>query len=152
MLRNLLLFKLLRLFRISNELIPDEVVLDFMKFFQKADVSRDDKIAKDRDTINIIKLVKYILVTLLTTYILGLIWYRFSDYFQGLFGNEPEERFWVVEFNLRGPTYESHLGEIKSPAFRLITCMYYAMTTLATVGYGDYYPYSIAEKVFGSII
>ena len=79
--RNLLLFKLLRLFRISNELIPDEVVLDFMKFFQKADVSRDDKIAKDRDTINIIKLVKYILVTLLTTYILGLIWYRFSDYF-----------------------------------------------------------------------
>lgn len=30
--------------------------------------------------------------------------------------------------------------------------MYYALTTLATVGYGDYYPYSIAEKIVGSII
>ena len=30
--------------------------------------------------------------------------------------------------------------------------MYYALTTLATVGYGDYYPCSIAEKILGSII
>lgn len=30
--------------------------------------------------------------------------------------------------------------------------MYYALTTLSTVGYGDYFPYSIAEKIAGSII
>jgi len=30
--------------------------------------------------------------------------------------------------------------------------MYYALTTLATVGYGDYHPCSIAEKIVGSII
>jgi len=30
--------------------------------------------------------------------------------------------------------------------------MYYALTTLATVGYGDFYPCSIAEKILGSII
>jgi hypothetical protein len=35
---------------------------------------------------------------------------------------------------------------------RLITCMYYALTTLATVGYGDYYPCSISEKILGAII
>jgi len=35
---------------------------------------------------------------------------------------------------------------------RLITCMYYALTTLSTVGYGDFYPKSIAEKIVGSII
>ena len=35
---------------------------------------------------------------------------------------------------------------------RLITSMYYALTTLSTVGYGDFYPSSIAEKVAGSII
>ena len=35
---------------------------------------------------------------------------------------------------------------------KLITCMYYALTTLSTVGYGDYYPTSIAEKIFGSIV
>jgi hypothetical protein len=41
------------------------------------------------------------------------------------------------------------LTEINS---RLITCMYYALTTLATVGYGDYYPVSIAEKIVGSMV
>lgn len=35
---------------------------------------------------------------------------------------------------------------------RLFTCMYYALTTLSTVGYGDYYPCSISEKIVGSII
>lgn len=42
-----------------------------------------------------------------------------------------------------------HLNEIHE---RLITCMYYALTTLSTVGYGDFYPMSIAEKILGSII
>jgi len=45
-------------------------------------------------------------------------------------------------------TDEPHLTEIHA---RLITCMYYALTTLATVGYGDYYPFSTAEKIVGSI-
>ena len=43
----------------------------------------------------------------------------------------------------------SNLTEIHS---RMITCMYYALTTLATVGYGDYSPISIAEKLIGSMI
>jgi len=30
--------------------------------------------------------------------------------------------------------------------------MYYALTTLSTVGYGDYYPSSLAEKIVGSVI
>ena len=35
---------------------------------------------------------------------------------------------------------------------RLIRCMYFMLTTLSTVGYGDLYPTSIAEKVVGSLI
>lgn len=35
---------------------------------------------------------------------------------------------------------------------KLILCMYYALTTLSTVGYGDYRPVSVVEKIFGSII
>lgn len=35
---------------------------------------------------------------------------------------------------------------------RLITCMYFALTTLATVGYGDFAPSSVSEKIFGSAI
>lgn len=30
--------------------------------------------------------------------------------------------------------------------------MYYSLTTLSTVGYGDFSPKSIIEKIFGSII
>ena len=30
--------------------------------------------------------------------------------------------------------------------------MYYALTTLSTVGYGDFFPTSIAEKIVGAII
>ena len=35
---------------------------------------------------------------------------------------------------------------------RLTTIMYYALTTLSTVGYGDYSPCSIAEKIVGAVI
>jgi hypothetical protein len=30
--------------------------------------------------------------------------------------------------------------------------MYYALTTLSTVGYGDFSPVSIAEKIVGAVI
>lgn len=30
--------------------------------------------------------------------------------------------------------------------------MYFMLTTLSTVGYGDYYPYSMSEKIFGCIL
>jgi voltage-gated potassium channel len=30
--------------------------------------------------------------------------------------------------------------------------MYYSLSTIATVGYGDYYPTSIAEKILGTIM
>lgn len=34
----------------------------------------------------------------------------------------------------------------------VITLMYFMLTTLSTVGYGDYFPSSIAEKILGVII
>jgi hypothetical protein len=33
---------------------------------------------------------------------------------------------------------------------RLVLSMYFALTTLSTVGYGDFYPHSIVEKIFGA--
>jgi len=58
----------------------------------------------------------------------------------------------VVNVGLKRVSYERHLGEPVSDMSALCKCMYYSLTTLSTVGYGDFYPVSIMEKIFGSII
>jgi hypothetical protein len=78
-LRNLLMIKMLRLGRLSTDLLPDDVLLQLMQYFYKPE-SRDDKIVNDRFIVNVIKIVKQTLLTLMTTYWLALLWYRFSDY------------------------------------------------------------------------
>eukprot|EP00350_Pseudokeronopsis_sp_OXSARD2_P000866 CAMPEP_0170548802 /NCGR_PEP_ID=MMETSP0211-20121228/6991_1 /TAXON_ID=311385 /ORGANISM="Pseudokeronopsis sp., Strain OXSARD2" /LENGTH=267 /DNA_ID=CAMNT_0010854443 /DNA_START=853 /DNA_END=1653 /DNA_ORIENTATION=- len=35
---------------------------------------------------------------------------------------------------------------------KVVVSVYFALTTLSTVGYGDYYPISILEKILGSIL
>ena len=150
--RDLLAFKLVRSTMISSDFLPEDTLLQIMtKLYSVED--RDDKIAQDRLTINIIKIVKQIGQTLLITYFLGLIWYRYSAKWQERFpGSDIHDDTWVVKFALRRPSYESHLPELMMTSDRLIRSMYYALTTLSTVGYGDYYPVSVAEKIFGSII
>jgi len=76
--RNLLTFKMVRLIRCNSEIIPEDKLLDLMGSIYSAQ-DRDDKIANDRLTININKIVRQVLQTLLITYILGLFWFRFSD-------------------------------------------------------------------------
>lgn len=185
-LRNLLMLKMLRIKRLSTDLLPDDVLLQLMQVLYKAE-SRDEKIAKERFINNLIKIIKQIMTTLVTTYFLALLWYRFSDYLQQFLGfGESEEDYFVVVFNLRPPTYfaetsrwifnstdsigkpldgvqrmlyegdEWNMPESGSHAqenhVRLTTIMYYALTTLSTVGYGDFSPVSIAEKIVGAVI
>jgi hypothetical protein len=35
---------------------------------------------------------------------------------------------------------------------KLVASLYFILTTLSTVGYGDFYPIAIVEKIIGSII
>jgi hypothetical protein len=76
--RNLLTFKMVRIIRCNSEIIPEDRLLELMSNIYSAQ-DRDDKIANDRLTININKIVRQVLQTLLITYILGLFWFRFSD-------------------------------------------------------------------------
>jgi len=78
-----------------------------------------------------------------------------------LYEAEDQANYWVISFKLRpiklddgtivlhdGMTLDDYPDDLE----KMVWCMYYALTTLSTVGYGDFYPTSIAEKVAGSII
>lgn len=66
--------------------------------------------------------------------------------------DDDESSHWVIVYNLENKESERHLAQPATQSQRLYTCMYYSLTTLSTVGYGDFSPQSIMEKIFGSII
>lgn len=67
-----------------------------------------------------------------------------SQYFVVTFGLRPEIDYDTLEFVGEGE--ELSLGD------RLIILLYFALTTLSTVGYGDLFPTSILEKAIGVAI
>ena len=80
LIQQLLLFKMLRLLRMLNvqDSIPEEVILGLVQnFYRGAD--RDERIAYDRQVLNIFRIFKSVMLTIFITYLLGLIWYRLSD-------------------------------------------------------------------------
>jgi len=151
-----LLLKLIRLYRVGSNFIPEKSVAELINNFYEPE-SRDEKIAQDRQISNVISTLNQVITIIIATYLIGLIWYRLSDYMLMKWGvpEEPEERYWVVNFKLRRPICERQLDDIdpiQTVWQKLIICLYYMLTTLSTVGYGDYYPFSIAEKIVGSLI
>jgi hypothetical protein len=95
------MLKMLRLSRLSTDFIPDEVMVQLMQLFYKPEI-RDDRIASERMIISVIKIVKQIMTTLMTTYFLALLWYRFSDNWQKyLVMTDSDDKFFVVIFGLR---------------------------------------------------
>ena len=82
LIRNLLLLKMLRLFRSnSQDSVTDEIILKVMQSCYKT-ADRDERIAYDRQVINVVRILKSVLLTLIITYLLGLFWYRLSDFWQ----------------------------------------------------------------------
>lgn len=47
---------------------------------------------------------------------------------------------------------ESEREDLKTPLEKGIIVTYFAFTTLSTVGFGDYYPYSEAERLIGGFL
>ena len=151
-LRNVLFLKLIRIYRVGLTFIPIKSFQVLVSKMYEPD-SRDEKIALNRQIANIVDTVNQFFKIILFTYFFGLIWYRLSDYLliQYALPEEPEERYWVVQFKLRRPSSEKDLGDLMPVQDRLILCCYYMLTTLSTVGYGDYYPFSISEKLVGTL-
>lgn len=82
----------------------------------------------------IYKIIKLILFALLLTYFCACLWYGLCRWNPGAY---PK-------------TFLDHPNvSPKKGINRLIVCYYFALTTLATVGYGDIVPQNNGEKIMG---
>jgi hypothetical protein len=99
---------------------------------------REDIIDNNKFIQNIIRVVKRVVDTCVITYVLGCLWYWMVTRID--LGDDVET--FVDRFNL---------GDLEVNQ-KFVSCIYYILTTLSTVGYGDLYPVSILEKIIGSLI
>ena len=85
----------------------------------------------------IYKIIRLIAFALLLTYFSGCVWHYFCN---------------LNPFNYSETFVNNENVASKKGISRLIVCCYFALTTLATVGYGDIVPKNNFEKVFGILL
>jgi hypothetical protein len=73
------MLKLIRLFRIGGNLVPEKNVSEMMIACYEPN-SRDERIAQERKISVVIQTVNQIMQLVTATCILGLLWYRMSDH------------------------------------------------------------------------
>jgi hypothetical protein len=130
------LFRLFRLPRLTKLISTGRVNQLFKSFFENS--SRDDKIVAQHIIMYWYKIFRLIIIAIIITYFLGWFWYFISDEFN----SSDTNKTFVKEFNL----------EHRTNFRKLIVSCYFALTTLSTVGYGDYYPISALERVLAWLI
>lgn len=79
------------------------------------------------------KIFRLIIFAIIFTYFLGCFWYLLSNEF-----NPSSEKDTFVKHN--------ELDKATNMRKLIVSC-YFALTTLSTVGYGDYYPVSNLERL-----
>ena len=89
------------------------------------------------DNLFIYKITRLLLVLILLTYFQGCLWFLMSKSHEPTVENQTT---WYINFNLE--TYESTLEQ-------LVVSLYFALTMLSTVGYGDLFPMSSLERIIG---
>ena len=79
---SLLMFKIIRILRLNNELLPEQAILEIARFFYTGEShNRDEKIDKDALVKNVIRIVKLVIITIAFSFFLACFWYRFNTYY-----------------------------------------------------------------------
>ena len=87
----------------------------------------------------IFRVLRLVVFILFLSYILGALWYIATD----LFTDEDPDKF----------TFMNEYGLKEYPeSKRLIIVVYFAFTTLSTVGFGDFNPKHEAERILTPFI
>ena len=152
--------KLFRLFRLPR-LIKLIDIQRFNKLIKSlmSNTSRDERIVAQYMMLYVFKIFRLIIIAIIITYFIGCFWYMFITlYSQGLDGDTGggaveggdsnstapvEKPYNFISFNNMESMENSH---------KLIISCYFALTTLSTVGYGDYYPVSNQERILAVLI
>ena len=84
--------------------------------------------------------IKILLYTILALYFTGVYWFCFSLVFFEWSGHVNIENFFI-----------DNVLSLSLPE-KILRSFYFALTTLSTVGFGDFYPKSDLERILGSLV
>lgn len=115
----------------------------------KNDPRLDDNLDRDMNSINVLMNIRYLLLTLKMvlmlfniSYFTGIVWMIYCDITSFHFVADTKEGHFIEEFDINS----------ESQQMQMLMAMYYAFTSLSTVGFGDFYPISNAERILCTII
>ena len=95
---------------------------------------------------------KLILIIFNCSYFIGIIWIVFADAVERLSSHEEENDLGLEEDHGEDTFIDAYHIYSYEKTHQMIIPMYYAFTSLSTVGFGDYHPKSNSERIFCSII
>jgi len=136
---NIRAFRLLRILRLPRLLKSmdgstfDKIIVNFLPIGD-----RQRRIKYLFATKYVYKIMRLLLIAAGLTYFVGCFWYFVISTYD--FHDGEKSFYWKNHFE------QQPLGK------RLISCCYFALTTLSTVGYGDLTPQSNVERMFGIAI
>lgn len=130
----------MRISRLVNLLDPSAVHKIGEVLFQGQ--TRQKKVELQLMIKNVYQVFRLILLTVITTYFTGCMFYFISS-----MQNDDT----MLNFDIRTFITENSL-ENEAFTYQLITSCYFSITTLSTVGYGELYPISKIEKVLGMVV
>lgn len=150
--QDILILKLLRIVKLVNDDALEKQIFLLMSLMITNDMSRSERINQTIRTRAFSKIFKLFSMSLIGIYLSGCLWFRFSSSWQSAFISADPESYYFVNrfevFNLDEDPEES----LNNVSKMIITLMYFMLTTLSTVGFGDFFPSSIMEKIVGIFI
>ena len=97
-----------------------------------------------------IRLFRLVSQILFIAYLVGQYWYTFCWLLYEIKKEQYGSAFADVSF-LENEFGAGSISDFE-PGKKALTCMYFALTTLTTVGFGDYYPISNIERLVWSFM
>ena len=102
---------------------------------------------------NIIKMLRLVIQIMIFSYYVGCYWYLFCFMSIGLVHHHENEELYMESENDSFIFHRDSWDLVNQPHLRqVLVSMYFAFTTLSTIGLGDYYPVSNTERLVGSFV